>query len=88
MWQSTAKTRKCLTLQRSQSLSSGVRHLNNNIYQEDNYTDPDDDDLSSLLQNLNIQHDSKDESDRESQQPGIAYASFDTSELILDSGCS
>ena len=64
------------------------KHMSNNTYQADNDTDSDDDDLSSLLQDLNVQHDSEDESDRESQQPGTAYASFDTSGLILDSGCS
>ena len=64
------------------------KHMSNNTYQADNDTDSDDDDLSSLLQDLNVQHDSEDESDRESQQPGTVYASFDTSGLILDSGCS
>ena len=47
--------------------------MSNNTYQADNDTDSDDDDLSSLLQDLNVQHDSEDESDRESQQPGTVY---------------
>ena len=42
------------------------KHMSNNTYQADNDTDSDDDDLSSLLQDLNVQHDSEDESDRES----------------------
>ena len=62
--------------------------MSNDAYQADNDTDSDDDDLSSLLQDLNVHHDSEDESDRESQQPGTAYDSFDTSGLILYSGCS
>ena len=90
MWQSSYCKNKKMSQspKKTKFFKRRNKHMSNNTYQADNDTDSDDDDLSSLLQDLNVQHDSEDESDRESQQPGTVYASFDTSGLIQDSGCS
>ena len=79
----TAKTKSCQDLETIRHQLRKESSLNNNIYKTDNDSD---DDFTSLLQEFNG-NDSADESHQE-HQPSRAYASFDNSSSILDSGCS